>query len=98
MPKNTPLGSLNLQKPPCSPPVDGADRRTETSTVCPGATLAKGLATSGPAMISPSQKTRAYPCVQVHEPMFLTRQVLVKLAPANMTVPSGIVTSEMNSA
>jgi hypothetical protein len=48
-------------------------------------------------MTLPLTKTVAYELVQVHAPIFLRRQVLVKEAEAGSMVPSGMV-SEMNSA
>ncbi|KPL83814.1 hypothetical protein SE15_00750 [Thermanaerothrix daxensis] len=49
-------------------------------------------------MALPLAKTRAYSAVQVQEPMFCKRQVLVKASPGRNWAPSGTVTSLTNFA
>jgi hypothetical protein len=46
-------------------------------------------------MVLPLTNTTLYELVQVHVPMFFSRQVLTKEAPGASVLPSGMV-SEMN--
>ena len=78
--------------------MSGATRATDTSTICPGATVCPMGVASAASMRSPESNTTAKSAVQVHEPVFRKRQVLVNAVPGSKTVPSGTVTSATNSA
>ena len=76
----------------------GAVRLTDTSTVCPGATLLGRFTDEGPPIWLPVLNTSAYEVVHVQLPMLFNRQVFVNTAPGAKFVPSDTVTSAMNCA
>jgi len=76
----------------------GAVIVSEKSAVCPTATLCENEEDVTAPIDSPAKNTSLYAVVQSHGPIFLSRQVLVKVAPGDTTVPFGMVTCAMNSA
>ena len=71
---------------------------TEMSIVCPGETLPGRFWLAGPLRALPLSNTRAYEVLQVQEPTFFKRQVLVKDWFRFRMVPSGMETSLTNWA
>jgi hypothetical protein len=56
------------------------------------------LTASGPSILSPLTNTRLYEVVQVQDPVFLSRQVFIKVSPEEKIIPSGTVTSATKEA
>lgn len=70
----------------------------EKSAVCPGATLVGNEADITAPIDSPAKNISRYEVVHVHGPKFFSRQVFVKVAAGDTTVPLGTVTCATNSA
>ena len=92
-PKKVPL-AVDMRQFPRTAPVlfVGAVMATESSISVPGLTAAPKTRVV-PLMTSPLVKANLKPASQVQLPVFLTRQVLVKVWPGVMGVLSGMVTS-----
>ena len=63
-----------------------------------GSHAARQVDREEPPSASPEANTSVYEVVQVQVPIFLSRQVFVKVRPGRTLVPSGTVTSAMNWA
>ena len=92
-PKRWPLSSTSTHTPVNVPVLLGAIRSTEMFTLSPIATEA-GRVTVCPPIALPEEKISLKLVVHTHVPLFCTFQVFVNAVPAEICVPSGMVTSD----